>query len=57
MSARTQTPAWKALRDHHASMATAQMRDLFAADPGRFERFSILWEDMIVDYSKHRITT
>ena len=57
MSARTQTPAWKALRDHHASMATAQMRDLFAADPERFERFSILWEDMIVDYSKHRITT
>jgi glucose-6-phosphate isomerase len=38
-------------------MATAQMRDLFAADPGRFERFSILWEDMIVEYSKHRITT
>jgi glucose-6-phosphate isomerase len=32
------------------------MRDLFAADPERFERFSIRWEDMIVDYSKHRIT-
>jgi glucose-6-phosphate isomerase len=57
MSARTQTPAWKALRDHHAAVATAHMRDLFAADPDRFERFSILWEDMIVDYSKHRITT
>ncbi|HEX7573091.1 MAG TPA: glucose-6-phosphate isomerase [Bacteroidota bacterium] len=56
MSTRTQTPAWKALRDHHASLATAHMRDLFAADPERFERFSIRWEDMIVDYSKHRIT-
>jgi glucose-6-phosphate isomerase len=56
MSTRTQTPAWKALRDHHTSLARAHMRDLFAADPGRFERFSILWEDMIVDYSKHRIT-
>ena len=32
------------------------MRDLFAADRERFERFSIRWEDMIVDYSKHRIT-
>jgi glucose-6-phosphate isomerase len=32
------------------------MRDLFAADPDRFGRFSIPWEDMIVDYSKHRIT-
>ena len=53
---RTQTPAWKALRDHHASLAAAHMRDLFAADPDRFERFSVPWEDMIVDYSKHRIT-
>ena len=53
---RTHTPAWKALRDHHASLATAHMRDLFAADPDRFERFSVRWEDMIVDYSKHRIT-
>jgi glucose-6-phosphate isomerase len=32
------------------------MRDLFAADPDRFGRFSIRWEGMIVDYSKHRIT-
>jgi glucose-6-phosphate isomerase len=56
MSTRTQSPAWKALRDHHASLAPAHMRDLFAADPERFERFSIRWEDMIVDYSKHRIT-
>ena len=56
MSTRTQTPAWTALRDHHASLSTAHMRDLFAADPERFERFSIRWEDMIVDYSKHRIT-
>jgi glucose-6-phosphate isomerase len=56
MSTRTETPAWKALRDHHSSMETAHMRDLFAADPERFERFSIRWEDMIVDYSKHRIT-
>ena len=56
MSTRTQTPAWKALRDHHASLSTAHMRDMFAADPERFERFSICWEDMIVDYSKHRIT-
>ena len=56
MSTRTQTPAWRALHDHHASLASAHMRDLFAADPERFERFSIHWEDMIVDYSKHRIT-
>jgi glucose-6-phosphate isomerase len=37
-------------------MAGAHMRDLFAADPERFARFSVRWEDLIVDYSKHRIT-
>jgi glucose-6-phosphate isomerase len=56
MSARTQTPTWKALRDHYESVARTHMRDMFAADPDRFDRFSLRWEDMIVDYSKHRIT-
>ena len=56
MSTRTESPAWKALRDHHASIAAAHMRDMFAADTKRFDRFSIRWGDMIVDYSKHRIT-
>ena len=32
------------------------MRDLFAADPQRFDRFSLQWGDMLVDYSKHRVT-
>ncbi len=56
MPTRAQLPSWKALRDHHESMAAVHMRDLFRSDPGRFDRFSIRWEDMIVDYSKHRIT-
>ena len=56
MPSRTQSPAWKALTDHHEKIASLHMRDLFAQDPGRFDRFSIRWEDMIVDYSKHRIT-
>lgn len=32
------------------------MRDLFAADPQRFDKFSVAMEGMLVDYSKHRIT-
>ena len=56
MPTRTQLPSWKALRAHHESMAGTHMRNLFAADPERFARFSIRWEDLIVDYSKHRIT-
>ncbi|HUI11239.1 MAG TPA: glucose-6-phosphate isomerase [Bacteroidota bacterium] len=56
MSSRSQSPAWKALRSHHAAMAAVRMRDLFDADQGRFDRFSIRWEDFLVDYSKHRTT-
>lgn len=32
------------------------MRDLFGQDPGRFERFSLRFEDILLDYSKNRIT-
>ena len=32
------------------------MRDLFAADPDRFARFSLTWNDLLFDYSKNRIT-
>jgi glucose-6-phosphate isomerase len=32
------------------------MRDLFANDPHRFERFSLTLGDLLFDYSKHRIT-
>ena len=56
MASRAQSPAWKALRSHHVAMASVHMRELFDADAGRFERFSIRWEDFLVDYSKHRIT-
>lgn len=33
------------------------MRDLFSADPKRFETFSVTHEDLLLDYSKHRITS
>jgi glucose-6-phosphate isomerase len=32
------------------------MRDLFAEDPGRFQRFSLFLDDILFDYSKNRIT-
>jgi len=31
------TPSWVALVEHHRRVADLEMRDLFAADPGRFE--------------------
>jgi glucose-6-phosphate isomerase len=50
------TPAWKALQSHQKTIADTHMRDLFAADPKRFEKFSIFFNDILFDYSKHRIT-
>ncbi len=56
MSALTGSPAWQALAAHKGRMADAHLRDLFAADPDRFARFSLRFEDLLLDYSKHRIT-
>ncbi len=52
----TRTRSWRKLSDHFEKMAAVHMRDLFAADPGRFERFSLTFNDMLVDFSKNRIT-
>ncbi len=56
MSAVTQSQPWQALTHHQRAMEAVHMRDLFAADPGRFERFSLQFEDILFDYSKNRIT-
>lgn len=52
----TSSPAWQALSKHHEAMKSAHMRDLFAADPGRFSRLSQDACGLFVDYSKHRVT-
>jgi glucose-6-phosphate isomerase len=49
-------PAWKALKEHQRKMAETHMRDLFAQDPQRFERFSLWLGDILLDYSKNIIT-
>src|SRR5512139_3063003 len=49
-------PAWQALQKHQREMAEVHMRDLFARDPQRFERFSLRLGDILLDYSKNRIT-
>jgi len=50
------TNAWKALENHYASTQHLHMRDLFSDDPERFDRFTIRLGDMLLDYSKNRIT-
>ncbi len=50
------SPAWTALEAHHRTVAGLAMGALFEADPGRFKRFSLALGDMVVDYSKNRVT-
>jgi glucose-6-phosphate isomerase len=56
MSLLIDSPVWQALHDQQQRMAGVHMRDLFAADPRRFERFSLRFGDILFDYSKNRIT-
>lgn len=52
----TQYPVWEKLCKHEQIIASVHMRDLFANDPKRFEKFSLKFADILLDYSKHRIT-
>ena len=53
----TETPAWKALAEHKKEAESFSMREMFAADPGRFGKFSIDWDGILFDYSKNLITS
>jgi glucose-6-phosphate isomerase len=52
----TSTKSWKKLAKHFKQMESVHMRDLFAQDPKRFEKFSLRFNDILVDYSKNIIT-
>ena len=50
-----QTGAWKKLSSHYECMKTLHMKDMFREDPERFSKFSLRFEDILVDYSKNII--
>ena len=52
----TNTTAWKTLLKHYEQMKDVHMKDLFAAEPDRFQQFSLSFENILLDYSKNRIT-
>ena len=52
----TTSSAWKALQAHYGSIEKKHLKDLFNEDNTRFDKFSIHFEDILVDYSKNRIT-
>ncbi|WP_328408932.1 glucose-6-phosphate isomerase [Streptomyces violaceus] len=53
----TRRPEWTALEDHRTdALPQPDLRELFAADPGRAERYVVRVGDLRIDYSKHLIT-
>ncbi|MEM9983860.1 MAG: glucose-6-phosphate isomerase, partial [Bacteroidota bacterium] len=52
----TDTQAWKNLALHYKNMESVKMSELFAQDPNRFQHFSTQFEDILLDFSKNRIT-
>ncbi len=51
----TQTPAFKKLKAHHRTINKKHLKELFAEDKNRFKKFSIKFNDILLDYSKNNI--
>jgi glucose-6-phosphate isomerase len=49
-------PVSDELQAHLGRISNAHMRELFASDPARAERFSLQVGDLLLDYSKNRVT-
>ncbi|OSC68572.1 glucose-6-phosphate isomerase [Streptomyces sp. 4F] len=50
-------PEWTALADHRKdALARPDLRELFADDPGRAERYVVRVGDLRIDYSKNLVT-
>ncbi len=56
MPSLTALPAWKKLLAHYKKISKVHMLELFAKDRTRFEKFSLQVGDILLDYSKNRIT-
>ena len=52
----SETQSWKNLVDHYKEMKNIHMKDLFVNDPDRFNKYSIRFNGILVDYSKNIIT-
>ncbi len=49
-------PEWQSLIRHYTDLKYTSMREEFALDSGRFKRFTIECDGLLLDYSKNRIT-
>lgn len=51
----TETASWKKLEEHYQVMKVENLKELFAADNSRFDRYSLEFENVLFDYSKNLI--
>lgn len=56
MSLLTTSKAWNALQEHYRQIQNFSMREAFAQDSERFNKFSLTFNDILFDFSKNRIT-
>jgi glucose-6-phosphate isomerase len=52
----TDRPEFRALQEHYKNVSPLHMRDLFAKEPARFDRFHVKNGGILLDFSKHRAT-
>jgi glucose-6-phosphate isomerase len=51
----TKTKAWAKLKDHYHEIHDKHMVNMFDEDPDRADKFSIVFNEILIDYSKNRI--
>ncbi|MDB5002227.1 MAG: glucose-6-phosphate isomerase [Mucilaginibacter sp.] len=52
----TTTQSYKYLTDHYIDVVSQSLKGLFDSDNERFAKFSVQFEEILLDYSKNRIT-
>jgi glucose-6-phosphate isomerase len=52
----TTSPEWQALESHYTDVESRHLRELFAGDTERAARLTARGGDLVLDYSKHRVT-
>mgnify|MGYP003685551697 CR=1 FL=1 len=52
----TKTKAWESLTQHFSKVEGLHLKDILKNDSKRFDKYSIQFEDILVDLSKNRLT-
>ncbi|MFL6549910.1 MAG: glucose-6-phosphate isomerase, partial [Povalibacter sp.] len=55
MSSLTQLPQWQSLQKHAEKNRSVHVRELFATDPARFDKFSRTDLNLLFDFSRQRV--